>query len=48
MLEESRFYGQVGPCPSLPRECTGDLLFKTDWRHGSHHDGEQLAFPALA
>jgi 3-oxoacyl-[acyl-carrier protein] reductase len=29
-------------------ECTGDMLYKTDRRHGLHHGGEQLAFPALA
>ena len=27
---------------------TGDMLYKTDRRHGLHHGGEQLAFPALA
>jgi hypothetical protein len=31
-----------------PPECTGDMLYKTDRRHGLHHGGEQLAFPALA
>jgi hypothetical protein len=31
-----------------PLECTGDMLYKTDRRHGLHHGGEQLAFPALA
>src|SRR5271154_3024987 len=29
-------------------ECTGEMLYKTDRRHGLHHGGEQLAFPALA
>jgi hypothetical protein len=24
------------------------MLYKTDRRHGLHHGGEQLAFPALA
>ena len=26
----------------------GTMLYKTDRRHGLHHGGEQLAFPALA
>ncbi len=29
-------------------EQTGEMLYKTDRRHGLHHGGEQLAFPALA
>lgn len=29
-------------------EHTGEMLYKTDRRHGLHHRGEQLAFPALA
>jgi hypothetical protein len=29
-------------------EHTGEMLYKTDRRHGLHHGGEQLAFPALA
>jgi hypothetical protein len=29
-------------------QSTGDMLYKTDRRHGLHHGGEQLAFPALA
>jgi len=29
-------------------EHTGDMLYKTDRRHGLHHGGEQVAFPALA
>jgi hypothetical protein len=29
-------------------ECAGDMLYETDRRHGLHHCGEQLAFPALA
>src|ERR1700756_487986 len=29
-------------------ECPGEMLYKTDRRHGLHHGGEQLAFPALA
>ena len=29
-------------------EHTGEMLYKTDRRHGLHHGGEQLAFLALA
>jgi len=29
-------------------EHTGEMLYKTDRRHGLPHGGEQLAFPALA
>ncbi len=31
-----------------PPEHTGEMLYKTDRRHGLHHGGEELAFPALA
>jgi hypothetical protein len=40
---ESRAYGWGGV-----DEQTGEMLYKTDRRHGLHHGGEQLAFPALA
>jgi hypothetical protein len=29
-------------------EQTGEMLYRSDRRHGLHHGGEQLAFPALA
>jgi hypothetical protein len=29
-------------------ECTGDMLYKTDWGNGLHHGGEQLVFRVLA
>ena len=29
-------------------EQTGEMLYKIDRRHGLHHDGDQLALPALA
>jgi hypothetical protein len=32
----------------MSSEQTGEMLYKTDRRHGLHHGGEQLAFPALA
>jgi hypothetical protein len=35
--------------PSIERnEHTGDMLYKTDRGHGLHHDGNRMAFPALA
>ena len=40
-----RMIADAGGCAA---EQTGEMLYKTDRRHGLHHGGEQLAFPALA
>ena len=47
----SRRRGSLGRLLARARgqshECTGDMLYKTDRRHGLHHGGEQLAFPGF-
>ena len=51
LLQASILFGWDVPLAiagGLLGEHTGEMLYKTDRRHGLHHGGEQLAFPALA